>query len=57
MGVSEQIDKFGDRPGGMTDGEEGIRGSSGNNVLGAASSEDLWFKTPISSWASSGLPW
>ena len=46
-GFPKQIDEFGDRPGGMTDGEEGVRfGSSGIMAAGECcrTSEELWSK-------------
>jgi hypothetical protein len=43
VGLPEQIDEFDDRPGGMTDGEEGARVGANGTMRGLGSA-DLWPK-------------
>jgi hypothetical protein len=53
VGLPKQIDEFGDRPGGMADGEEGVRVDSDDMAKAsiAAASPQNYVKTTVSTRA------
>jgi len=53
VGLPKQIDEFGDRPGGMADGEEGVRVDSDDMAKAsiAAASPQNYVKTTVSTGA------